>query len=189
MATTPPISKLILSAAITVFTTLASHAQTTAPMHLSSAAFSEGQTIPTKFTCSGADVSPPLSWSAAPATTKSFALIMDDPDAPAGTWVHWVVYNIPANDTEFTENAPYLWAQWRDKVEQPFPPTQGRNSFGKIGYGGPCPPPGKLHRYFFKLYALDTKLDLKPGGTKSDLERGMQKHIAAQTQLIGRFSR
>jgi Raf kinase inhibitor-like YbhB/YbcL family protein len=186
----PLVPKQILLTAVILLATLLHSQATGRSMHLSSTAFSEGQTIPTKFTCSGPDVSPPLSWSGAPSTTKTFALIMDDPDAPAGTWVHWVVYNIPANVTEFTENAPYLWRQWRDKAEQHvMPPLEGRNSFGKIGYGGPCPPPGKPHRYFFKLYALDTKLDLKPVPTKSDLERAMQNHIAAQTQLIGRFSR
>ncbi len=150
--------------------------------HISSTAFPEGQAIPAKFTCTGPDVSPQLSWHDAPAATKSFALIMDDPDAPAGTWVHWVLYNIPANVAELPEGV--------EKQEQVAGGAlQGRNDFRKIGYGGPCPPPGKPHRYFFKLYALDTRLDLKAGASKADLERAMKSHVVGQTELIGRFGR
>ena len=137
---------------------------------------------PKKFTCDGPDVSPKLSWNDPPAKTESFALIMDDPDAPAGTWVHWVLYDVPADARGLPERVP--------KQEQlASGARQGRNDFGKIGYGGPCPPPGKPHRYFFKLYALDTKLNLKPGVTKSDLERTMKSHILTQAELIGRYGR
>ncbi len=147
-----------------------------------SPAFSAGGTIPKKFTCDGANNSPQLTWTDPPAKTQSFALIMDDPDAPVGTWVHWVIYDLPANARELAEGV--------SKQEQlPSGATQGRNDFGKIGYGGPCPPPGKAHRYFFKLYALDAKLGLKFGATKSDVERSMQAHLLAQTELMGRYGR
>ncbi len=149
---------------------------------ISSPAFSAGEAIPRKFTCDGPDVSPRLKWNEPPAKTKSFALIMDDPDAPAGTWVHWVLYDLPAGTGELPEGV--------GKQEQLSSGAwQGRNDFGKIGYGGPCPPAGKAHRYFFKLYALDTKLNLKSGATKADLERAMKGRILAQAELIGRYGR
>ena len=153
-----------------------------ATMNITSTAFSAEGAIPKKYTCDGQDVSPPLTWSGAPSSAQSLALIADDPDAPAGTWVHWVLYDLPANTRELAENVP--------KQEQlPNGARQGRNDFRKIGYGGPCPPPGKPHRYYFKLYALDKKLDLKPGATKADVERAMQGHILAQGELIGRYGR
>jgi Raf kinase inhibitor-like YbhB/YbcL family protein len=149
---------------------------------ISSAAFSGGETIPKKFTCDGPDVSSQLSWKDAPQATQSFALIVDDPDAPAGTWVHWVLYNLPANTRELPEGI--------EKQEQLSDGAlQGRNDFRKIGYAGPCPPRGKPHRYYFKLYALDLKLDLKGGATKADLEAAMKGHILSQTELIGRYGR
>src|SRR6266704_5735014 len=144
----------------------------TMSLQITSAAFSAGETIPKKFTCDGPDVSPQLKWNDPPANTQGFALIMDDPDAPAGTWVHWVLYDLAANARELPEGVA--------KQEQlSSGARQGRNDFGKIGYGGPCPPPGKPHRYFFKLYALDVKLDLKAGATKADVERAMKGHILA----------
>jgi Raf kinase inhibitor-like YbhB/YbcL family protein len=149
---------------------------------ISSTAFPDGGMIPKKFTCDGADVSPPLSWTPAPAGTQSFALIMDDPDAPVGTWVHWVRYNLPANTRELPEGV--------EKQEQlAGGATQGRNDFRRIGYGGPCPPLGKPHRYYFKLYALDTELTLKTGATKPELERAMKSHILGKTELMGRYGR
>jgi Raf kinase inhibitor-like YbhB/YbcL family protein len=149
---------------------------------LATTAFSAGGAIPRKFTCDGPDVSPKLAWSDPPGKTQSFALIMDDPDAPAGTWVHWVIYDLPANTRELAEGVA--------KQEQlSNGARQGRNDFGKIGYGGPCPPPGKPHRYFFKLCALDAKLDLKAGATKADVERAMKGHILTQAELIGRYAR
>ena len=149
---------------------------------ISSTAFSNGETIPKKFTCDGPDVSPQLRWKEAPAATRSFALIMDDADAPTGIWVHWVLYNLPANTREMPEGM--------EKQEQlATGALQGRNDFRKIGYGGPCPPPGTPHRYYFKLYALDTKLNLKAGATKPDLERAMKGHILSKTELMGRYGR
>jgi len=151
-------------------------------LQISSAGFSAGEMIPKKFTCDGPDVSPKLSWGAAPEKTQSFALIMDDPDAPVGTWVHWVLFDLPADTKELAEGVA--------KQEQlPNGARQGRNDFGKIGYGGPCPPPGNPHRYFFKLYALDTKLNLKAGASKADVERAMKGHILGQAELMGRYGR
>jgi len=150
-------------------------------LQLSTTAFPAGGTIPKKFTCDGADVSPALSWTDTPAGTQSFALIVDDPDAPGRVWVHWVLYNLPGATQKLPEGVgkdPELADGSR----------QGRNDFGKLGYNGPCPPRGPAHRYFFKLYALDSKLDLKPGSTKSDVERGMKNHVLAQTEVMGSFS-
>jgi len=148
---------------------------------LQSSAFQNGGSIPKKFTCEAADVSPELTWSGAPEKAQSFALIADDPDAPMGTWVHWVIYDLPANTAELPEGVP--------KQEQAASGAQGKNSSGKIGYGGPCPPPGKPHRYFFKLYALDSKLNLKPGARKPEVEAAMKGHVLAQAELMGKYGR
>jgi len=154
----------------------------TMSLQITSAAFSAGETIPRKFTCDGPDVSPKLTWNEPPVKTQSFALIVDDPDAPVGTWVHWVLFDLPADTKELSEGIA--------KQEQlSNGARQGRNDFGKIGYGGPCPPPGKPHRYFFKLYALDSKLNLKAGATKADVERAMKGHVVANAELIGRYGR
>ena len=151
-------------------------------LQVTSTAFSPGGMIPKKSTCDGADVSPQLAWTDPPAGTESFALIADDPDAPVGTWVHWLLYDLPASTRELAEGVP--------KQEQlPSGARQGRNDFGKIGYGGPCPPPGKPHRYLFKLYALDAKTNLKAGATKGDAERAMKGHVLGQAELMGRYSR
>jgi hypothetical protein len=151
-------------------------------LQIASPAFSEGEAIPKKFTCDGPDASPQLKWNEPPANTQSFALIMDDPDAPGGTWVHWVLYDLPAGTRELPEGVA--------KQEQlASGARQGRNDFGKIGYGGPCPPSGKPHRYFFKLYALDAKLNLKASATKADLERATKGHVLAQAELIGKYGR
>ena len=151
-------------------------------LQITSPAFSEGQPIPAKYSCEGNDASPPLKWTNAPANTKSFALIADDPDAPVGTWVHWVLYDLPPNATELPEDVAKT--QFTSSGAK-----QGLNSWPRLGYGGPCPPPGKPHRYFFKLYALDTMLDLKPGATKKDVEAAMKGHILAEGQLMGRYQR
>ncbi len=151
-------------------------------LKLTTTAFQPGGIIPKKFTCDGADVSPALAWSDLPAGTLSVALIMDDPDAPVGTWVHWVLYDLPPSARELPEGVP-------KQEELASGARQGRNDFRKIGYGGPCPPRGPAHRYFFKLYALDAKTKLKAGATKADLERAMQGHILAQAELIGRYQR
>lgn len=147
---------------------------------LKSNAFAQGSDIPQKFTCDGPDVSPALSWSEPPTGTQSLGLIMDDPDAPAGTWVHWVLYELPASTRELGENVP------KDR-ELTNGARQGQNDFGRTGYGGPCPPRGSSHRYFFKLYALDAKTNLKPGASKAELEKAMQGHILAKAELMGRF--
>ncbi len=151
-------------------------------MKLSSTAFTEGAVIPAKHTCDERNISPALKWTGVPAETKSLVLIVDDPDAPSGTWVHWLVYDLPPQTSELAEDMPktqYL----------PGGAKQGLNDFRALGYGGPCPPPGKAHRYFFKLYALDKQLDLKPGATKRDLERAMANHIIGQAQLMGTYQR
>lgn len=150
-------------------------------MKIESSAFMNGQPIPQKFTCQGDDTSPALSWSGAPSTTKSLALIADDPDAPVGIWVHWVLFDLAANTHSLPENVA--------KSEHAQSGIQGTNDFKKIGYGGPCPPPGKPHRYFFKLYALDTTLSLKAGATKQDVEKAMQGHVLAHAELMGTYQR
>jgi Raf kinase inhibitor-like YbhB/YbcL family protein len=151
-------------------------------MQLTSTAFAEGQPIPSKYTCDGENVSPPLAWNGVPEGTKSIALIVDDPDAPAGTWVHWVLYDLPGTARELPEALPksqYI----------PGGAEQGLNDFKHLGYGGPCPPGGKAHRYYLKLYALDRVLELKPGATKKEVESAMEKHILAQGQLMGTYKR
>ena len=149
---------------------------------LSSTVFSDGGTIPVRYTCDGNDISPPLAWTGVPVGTSSLVLIVDDPDAPVGTWVHWLLYDIPVGINDLPEGLPAT-----DKVTDIG--TQGINDFQKIGYGGPCPPLGKPHRYFFKLYALDTMLSLDPGKTKKELENAIQGHILAKTELIGTYGR
>jgi len=150
-------------------------------MELASTAFKNGEVIPQKYTCEGADVSPALSWAEAPQGTKTLVLIVDDPDAPVGTWVHWVLFNLPATARALTEAVP--------KTATAVGGLQGRNDFQQIGYGGPCPPRGKPHRYFFKLYALDAVLDLRPGATKRDVEAAMKGHIQANGELMGTYQR
>ncbi len=151
-------------------------------LQLTSSAFKEGATVPQEYTADGKDVSPSLRWSASPAGTNSLALICDDPDAPRGTWVHWVLYNLPAEVQELQEGVP-------PEKTLANGARQGKNDFGNIGYGGPSPPRGKPHRYFFKLYALDTTLDLPVGATKAQLVSAMEGHILAQGQLMGQYGR
>lgn len=149
---------------------------------LTSGAFVNEATIPTRHTCDGPDLSPVLSWTDPPAGTKSFALICDDPDAPAGTWVHWVLFNLPPAARTLAEGVA-------GKDDGPGGSLQGRNDFGKIGYGGPCPPRGPAHRYYFKLHALDGTLPLKAGATKAQVEEAMRGRILAQGILMGRYGR
>ena len=145
-------------------------------------AFSPGGTIPKKYTCDASDVSPELTWSGAPAGTQAFALIGDDPDAPAGTWTHWIAWDIPASATKLPEGLP--------KDETLADGTrQGKNDFKRIGYNGPCPPPGKPHRYFFKLYALGSKLEVKAGASRSELESAMKGHVLGQAEVMGKYGR
>lgn len=151
-------------------------------IELHSTAFSEGAAIPKPYTADGADQSPPLSWAEPPAGTKSLALICEDPDAPRGIWVHWVLFNLPGDTRELKEGVPA-----KETLDNGA--KQGKNDFGKIGYGGPSPPKGKPHRYFFKLYALDATLDLPAGATRKELLDAMKGHIRAEGQLMGKYGR
>jgi Raf kinase inhibitor-like YbhB/YbcL family protein len=145
-------------------------------------AFPAGGPIPKKYTCDGEDLSPALAWTNAPAGTQSFALIADDPDAPVGIFTHWILWNIPPDASGLPEGVPQ-----QETVADGA--RQGKNGFRRIGYGGPCPPPGKPHRYFFKVYALGAKLDLKAGASRGELERAMGGHVLAEAQLMGTFGR
>jgi Raf kinase inhibitor-like YbhB/YbcL family protein len=151
-------------------------------LSISSPSFASGGEIPKKFTCDSSDVSPQLVWTEPPSGTKSFALLVDDPDAPAGNWNHWTLWNLPASARGLAEGASK-----EDTLADGS--EQGKNDFRKTGYNGPCPPPGKPHRYYFKLYALDTKPDLKPGASKRELEAAMKGHILAQAEWMGRYGR
>jgi Raf kinase inhibitor-like YbhB/YbcL family protein len=149
-------------------------------MRLTSAAFSDGELIPPKYTCDGVDVSPPVGWADVPDGVRSLALIVEDPDAPRGVFVHWLIYGIPSSESALTEGAG---------TESSAKARQGRNDFGKAAYGGPCPPSG-THRYFFRLYALDDDLAKLPAAaTRQELESAMKEHILAETQLMGRYER
>lgn len=150
-------------------------------LNVKSRAFRDGQTIPEAYTCDGDDISPPLEWKNVPDETRSLALISDDPDAPVGTWVHWVIYNIPPDSEGLKENIPAV-----EKLDNGA--TQGRNDFGRTGYGGPCPP-GGTHRYYFRLYALDVDTGFEPGLTKSELLKKIRGHIIDEAELMGQYSR
>jgi Raf kinase inhibitor-like YbhB/YbcL family protein len=168
---------LMFSAVNLVLAESASKRSNSMSIELSSSAFSTGQQIPKEFTADGKNQSPPLKWSSVPPGAKSLALICDDPDAPMGTWVHWVLYDLPASTHQL------------DQGVVPNGARQGTNSFHKIGYGGPAPPPGRTHRYFFKLFALDTTLNLDPGADAKKLEAAMHGHVLAEGQLIGQYAR
>jgi len=149
---------------------------------ITSAAFKHGESVPKKYTCDGANASPPLAWKEPPAGTKSFAVVCEDPDAPAGTWVHWVLYGLPAAASGLPEGVtptPTL----------PDGSRQGTNDFKKTGYGGPCPPPGTPHQYYFRLYALDTAPTLAPGATKQQLLHAVEGHVIAQAEVMGHYGR
>jgi Raf kinase inhibitor-like YbhB/YbcL family protein len=148
---------------------------------ITSSAIAEGQMIPRKYTCDGENVSPPLAWSGVPPKASTLALIADDPDAPLGTWTHWIVFNLPASTSELPESIPVT-----DKLENGA--LQGTSSFRKVGYGGPCPP-GGTHRYYFTLYALDAPLSLGNNATAKDVQSSMQGHTLASAQLMGRYKR
>jgi len=150
-------------------------------MEIKSSSFKHEEMIPSKYTCDGQNISPPLEWNGAPEKTKSFALISDDPDAPVGLWVHWVLFDIPATVNALPEKVAR-------QEEIAGLGKNGKNTSGKLGYDGPCPPSG-THRYYFKLYALDTMLNLKPGLTKDELLKAMQGHILADAQWMGRYKR
>ena len=149
---------------------------------LESSAFENGKTIPRKYTCDGEDVSPPLMWKGAPEGTKSFALICDDPDAPLMTWTHWVVYGVPASVDYLLEGLPKAEVV-ADGIKQ------GSNSGRRVGYAGPCPPGGKAHRYYFRIYALDADLDIRPGESKKHLEQAMIGHVLDQAETMGLYAR
>jgi Raf kinase inhibitor-like YbhB/YbcL family protein len=151
-------------------------------LEVTSPAFADGESIPARYTCQGDDVSPALRWSNVPGEAKSLALICDDPDAPAGTWVHWVIYDIPPSSSGLTEGVP-------PSEITPEGAKQGINDFRRTGYGGPCPPRGTPHRYFFKLYALDIEPGLPAGAGKADLLRVIEGHVLAEGQLMGRYKR
>ena len=142
-------------------------------LKITSDAFEHGEMIPSRYTCDGANVNPPLKIFGIPEKTKSFAVIVDDPDAPSGTWVHWVVWDIPVSEII---------------IEHSVPGSEGMNDFGKHHYGGPCPPSG-THRYFFKVYALDAELDLDSSSTKADLENVMKPHVLAKGELMGKYKK
>ncbi len=147
---------------------------------LTSSAFGAGAAIPQQFTCKGADLSPALEWGGSTVKAASFAMIMDDPDAPAGTWVHWVLWNVPAATHSLPQGVPK-----REQLDDGA--RQGKNSFGRIGYNGPCPPAGQTHRYYFRLYALDTKLSLAAGASRDQLDAAMKGHVLAQAEYMGTF--
>lgn len=144
-------------------------------MHIDSPAFEQHQPIPKKYTCEGDNISPPLTFNDLPKNTKSLALIMDDPDAPSGTIDHWIAWNLSPDNTDLSEGAAV--------------PKEGKNSYKVNGYKGPCPPPGKAHRYFFKLYALDSLMDLPVGMSKKDLEKAIEGHVLGKAELVGTYQR
>jgi Raf kinase inhibitor-like YbhB/YbcL family protein len=176
------VSLILLALLAVVFLSNISIAKEETTMQLKSTAFEDNGLIPKKYTCDGADVSPPLTWSKPPVGTKSIALICDDPDAPMGTWVHWVLYGLSPETTSLPENVP-------TQKEVLGGARQGITDFRRIGYGGPCPPKGPAHRYFFKVYALDIELNLPAGATKQDVEKAMKGHIFAEGQLMGKYGR
>ncbi|MGA2072512.1 MAG: YbhB/YbcL family Raf kinase inhibitor-like protein [Terriglobia bacterium] len=156
--------------------------QQAAKIELKTSSFEPGGFIPKRFTCEAADVSPALSWGDPPAGTQSFAIIVDDPDAPSGTFVHWLAYDLPAGSRRLPEALP-------GSDQMAGGGRQGTNDFSRTGYSGPCPPRGKPHRYFIRFYALDTKTNLHPAATRAELDAAMQGHILAQTELVGLFKR
>lgn len=151
-------------------------------MELKSKSFQDGGIIPKRHTCDGPDLSPPLEWSDVPEGTISFALIMEDQDAPSGTWVHWLVYDLPGDTRSLPEGLACTETLPRGGA-------QGRNDFGRVGYGGPCPSPGRPHRYLFRLYALEGKVNLPPGASKDQLLSAMAGRTKAEARLMGKYSR
>ena len=151
-------------------------------IRLESTAFEDGEFIPAKYTCDGEDLSPPLRWENVPQGTKSVVIICDDPDAPMGTWVHWVLFDIPADAGGLDEGVPGM-------ASPPKGGTHGANDFKRLGYGGPCPPPGGPHRYFFKIYALDAKLEMKSAVTKATVVKAMKDHVLGEGRLLGKYER
>lgn len=157
-------------------------------IQMQSHAFEDGGDIPRKYTCDGEDISPPLEWSGVPDQARSLVLICDDPDAPRGTWTHWVLYDLPSEAAGLPEGLPTDQTIRVGSSGGEHEARQGKNDFRKTGYGGPCPPSG-THRYFFRLFALDATTGLEPGATRQQLERAMRGHVLVQGQLMGRYSR
>jgi hypothetical protein len=151
-------------------------------MELRSEAFQDGGVIPSRFTCEGEDVSPPLSWKGVPPEARALVLICEDPDAPLGTFVHWLVYDLSSQTSGVPEGVPA-------GADAPGGARQGKNGFGGIGFGGPCPPTGPYHRYYFTLYALDRPLGLESGAKKAEVERAMEGRVLAKAQVMGRYSK
>jgi Raf kinase inhibitor-like YbhB/YbcL family protein len=149
---------------------------------LTTPAFRDGEPIPVEHTCDGDDLSPQLAWTGVPVDTRGLGLICDDPDAPRGTWVHWLIWNLPADAIELGPGVP-------PNPELPSGARQGLNDSGEIGYGGPCPPPGKPHRYYFRLFALDSTLNLPPGARRAELEQAMAGHVLAEGTVMGTYER
>lgn len=159
-----------------------SHARAAGPLQVASPAFDSGGDIPREHTCDGADMSPRLTWAGVPEDSRSLVLLVTDPDAPGGTFTHWVAYDIPPNERSLETGQPR-------EPQLPNGGTQGRNDFGSVGWRGPCPPHGSEHRYLFRLHALDTMLSAPPGATREDIEQAMEGHITAAGELIGRYAR
>jgi Raf kinase inhibitor-like YbhB/YbcL family protein len=184
-----PLTPILLGALLTGSASWCGRAPGSAPagraassMKLETNAFTPGGFIPARYTCKGGDVSPPLAWSNSPGNGQGFALILEDPDAPGGTWTHWLVYNLPSSAHGLPEGIPKM-----NEIQGGG--RQGVNDFGNIGYGGPCPPPGKAHRYYFHLYALNAPLALKAGASKAEVRAALGGKVLAQTDLMGRFKR
>jgi len=149
---------------------------------ITSPAFESGETIPKKYTCDGIDVSPPLSWSGFPVGTKSFVLIVEDPDAPGGVFTHWIVYNISSEIASLPEDVEKV-----ERLDNGI--LQGINNFGRIGYNGPCPPHGSKHRYYFRIYALDCDINLRPGATSDDILKAIEGHVIGEAELLAYYGR
>jgi len=177
-----PLDRYAMCLAVTLVLVTVQGGGASMALTLSSSAFASGGAIPKQFTCDAANLSPALDWNSAPAGTKALALMVDDPDAPVGTWVHWVVYDLPADATGLAQGMP------ADETLKNGA-KQGVNDFRKVGYGGPCPPAGRPHRYVFKLYALDASTGLQPRATKADVFKAIQGHVLAEAQLIGTYQR
>lgn len=171
-----------VAAVALMISVLAPSPATAASLEINSSAIRSGGRIPTAFTCQGADKSPPLVWSGVPRGTKALAIIVEDPDAPGGTFFHWIAFNIPPASSGLKEGVP-------NRAAIPSGGSQGTNSFGRVGYGGPCPPPGPPHHYHFRLFALDESVHLGPEATAPELMRAMRGHIKASAELIALFGR
>ncbi len=182
MSNPQPKFSLILAGLITLLAGLPAFAVAQSQLTLTSHAITPGAAIPAEFACTGGDRSPELAWSGAPKSTATFALIVDDPDAPGGTFFHWVAYNIPASRTSLPAGVP-------QNAEIPGGGKQGMNSFGHLGYNGPCPPPGKTHHYRFHLYALDSALNVSDKADGAAIQSAIKGHVVADAELTGTFQR